>query len=127
MACRTKQKPVFTLDENVLTFSQFFEVQSNPVQLTQAMERTAGNVLHVEKLGQPVIRHRVDLKQIDYLEFSSLQSWYMDIADGAVNSFTLTDNWGYSYTVVWIDGTMNFRPDQHDLWSGSITLEEVVG
>jgi hypothetical protein len=126
MTCRTKSTPIFTLGGDVLAFTKYFEVQSYSAQLTQAMDRTAGNVLHVEKLGAPIERIPLNLKQLSYDEFLLLRNWYLNIADGAMNSFTLTDNYGVDHTVRWVDGSLNFPPDQWDMWSGGILLEVVA-
>jgi len=117
--------PVFTLDAEEITFSKGvnYPVRA-PREQVQAIDRTAAGTLEVESLGTLIKRLTVDFSNLTAADYAALLNWFDNVAQGAANAFTYTDQDGAGYLVRWVN-QFNFSETKAG-WSGFIDLE-VVG
>jgi hypothetical protein len=94
--------------------------------IVQAKDKSASGVTHVESF---VVRTNlanysfVDMSEADYL---ALLTWFLDIADGMINDFQLTDDLGRTATVRFTEPRLHFEATSYGLWAGSFQVEEIV-
>ncbi len=55
-------------------------------------------------------------------DFTALKAWFLTEAEGATNTFTATEPDGTTYTVRWVDETLQWQRDDRNRWSGTLTL-----
>lgn len=68
-----------------------------PIQFCQQRAVTGGNVAKVRSLGGTIYYLDLSLKNISSTAFDDLQDFMIDTANGAINSFDVTDHNGVQY------------------------------
>jgi hypothetical protein len=117
--------PTFTLDTDQLTLSKGvnYPIIATREQV-QAVDRTAAGTLQVESLGALIKRITIDLSNLTAGDYAALLNWFDNVAIGAANEFTYTDQEDNSYQTRWVN-QFNFEESKAG-YSGSIELE-IVG
>ena len=116
----------FTLGTNELVFDAGASYPySRPLGKVQAMDRSASGKIDVEKLGPSITTRTlffIDMSKNDFLGYSN---WYDIIADGAVNEFEFTDEYGVVGNVIITSPANTIRETTFELYAGTVTLEYV--
>ena len=114
--------PQFILGLNTLVLSKApaYPVRS-PRERIQAVDRTAAGGLQVESLGAGINRRVMNLINLPFSDFEALQNWFDNIANGAVNAFTLIDEDSNSFIVHWVN-TFDFEETKAG-YHGTIEFE----
>jgi hypothetical protein len=114
--------PVFTSGADVLAFSKGvnYPVRA-PREKVQAIDRTAAGALEVESLGTIIKRLSLDFSNLTAADYAGLLNWFDNVAGGAANSFTYTDQDGADHLVRWVN-QFDFAESKAG-YSGSIDLE----
>lgn len=112
-------------DATTVTLTGVRPASKKPLRKFQAHDRTAAGVLHVEDFGDEVRVFRVNVRENGTVK-TELETFFNTEADGAVNTFTYTDENGSSHTVRWID--LEFNPQQigYDFFDIWMTFEKVA-
>jgi hypothetical protein len=117
--------PLFTLGVNSLQFSKGVDYPIRaPREQIQAIDRTAAGSLEVEVLGLLIKRLSVTFSNLPPADFMALRNWFDDVAAGAANAFTYTDQEANAFSVRWVN-SFDFTEDKAG-YSGTIDLE-IVG
>lgn len=117
--------PQFISGANTLIFEKgiTYPVQ-RPVEMVQAIDRTAAGSLQVESFGIEIKRLFLNLRNCSNAFYLSLLDWFQNKSSGAANSFTYVDDLSVSHTVVWTNG-FNFVENEAG-YTGTIDLEIVA-
>lgn len=117
---------IFDLDANHMELASPAQYPQNQnTKLVQAKERTATGVTHVEDFSVRIGTYTynfVDMSQDDYV---LLMDWFVNISEGMVNSFYLTDDFGIERLVRFTTATLSFTNTSYIHWNGSFTVEVV--
>jgi hypothetical protein len=117
--------PLFSLGANSITFSKGVDYPIRaPREQIQAIDRTAAGSLEVEVLGVIIKRLTINFSNLSYTDFNALRNWFDNIAAGAANAFTYTDQDDVGQLVRWVN-QFDFIEDKAG-YSGAIDLE-IVG
>ncbi len=119
--------PKFVLDSNVLQFSRGMQYPvAKPMEKVQATDRTASGSLEVEDLGVNLSTRILIFKNLPLADYTALDNWFDNIANGAVNPFTYYDEDGASMTVVILTPKLDFQQTSYQKYSGELLLELVT-
>lgn len=98
---------------------------SAPREKIQVTDRTAGGTLQVEDLGIDIRTFPLALELLDQTTRDSLVTWYDEVADGAMNTFTYTDKDGNAFTVRMLTDPLDLPEVSPGRFSGQLLLEVV--
>ena len=116
----------FSLTPYELNFEHGSEYPtSNSSELVQAQDRTAGGTLRVETLGVTIRRQTIVFTQMPLIDYEALVDWYLNICKGAEEVFDYTNEYGDTFPVRLVSGSIVFTEEYLDIYSGSIVLEFV--
>jgi hypothetical protein len=93
--------------------------------LIQARDTSASGVPHIESFEVQTDKSTyvfVDMSQSDYV---AVLEWFVNTAEGMLNSFDLTDDLGVTTEVRFTSPEIRFKKNSYGLWSGSFTVESV--
>ena len=96
-----------------------------PQHKIQVVERTAGGSLQVESLGVTIHTRPLRARGLSSTFFTNLRTWHDTVANGAVNTFTYTDEDETAHTVRWLDDTLNMPEYFNARYSVEILLEVI--
>lgn len=97
---------------------------SNPAEIIQATERSAGGVLHVENFNvNPIKKRELVFDMMEKTDYILLYDWFINIAKGALNSFFFEDEDGNINECRIISNIMDFQETSYESYSGKMTLE----
>lgn len=114
--------PTFTLGANQLVFSKGVNYPIHaPWEQVQAIDRTAAGNLQVEQLGIIIKRLSITFSNLPTADRNALQNWFENVAAGAANVFTYTDQEDNAFSVRWTN-QFDFAEDKAG-FSGTIELE----
>ena len=97
----------------------------NSEELVQVRDRTAAGNLRVEGYGVTIKRRTLLFAHMPKVDYDSLLNWYYNVADGALNAFTITDEFGLQEEVRIVAGTLDFTERYTDTSSGSLLIEVI--
>lgn len=116
----------FELGANILEFEQGADYPaSRPVEKVQGQERMASGALDVEQLGPDISKRILDFGDMSETDYLGLRNWFINVANGAINSFTFTDEKGFAGIVRITTKIYDFPESYFDGHTGSMTLEYV--
>jgi hypothetical protein len=119
--------PRFVLGSDSLQFSKGLRFPlSKPIEMTQAIDRDAGGGLQVEDLGVTIKRRSLRFTQLPQADYDLLVNWYLNIARGALNSFSYFDEDGIEMEVRLLSTPFDFQEVSNGRFAGELLLE-VVG
>lgn len=98
---------------------------SRPVSKAQIIDRLASGVTDVESLGPDISERILEFSEMSKTDYDALRTWYLDIADGAINKFYFEDERGSVGEVIITSFTFALDETDYELFEGSITLEYV--
>jgi len=118
--------PRFDLGAYSLVFTNGIQLPSSePINKSQAIDRTAGGTLRREDLGVTWRRRELNFRGITKAKYIELETWFDIRADGAKNSFTYTDETGATMTVVIVSPTLDFKETRNGFLDGDLVLEVI--
>lgn len=116
----------FTLGINELVFDAGSNYPfTKPLEKVQALDRTASGKTEVERLGPSITTRTLffaDMSKDDYIGYSN---WFDIIADGAVNEFEFTDEYGTVGNVIITSPRNSLIETSYELYGGTVALEYV--
>ena len=99
---------------------------SQPIEIIQSTERSAGGVLHVENYNvDPVKRRELVFDMMSEADFIALKDWFIKIAKGALNPFFFEDEDGSVGECRITSNIMDFQESAYKRYSGKMTLEYI--
>lgn len=95
-------------------------------KINQVVDRSAGGKLHVETLGVKEKRRVIIFNLMSKNDYNGLLNWFLNVSNGAENSFSFTDEYGDTGTVKILDDEIDFNEVSFEAYSGQITLEYIL-
>ena len=116
----------FVLGTNELEFEDGADYPySRPLAKVQALDRSASGKIDVEVLGPSIVTRTLVFVDMSKDDFQGYSNWFDVIADGAVNSFEFTDEYGVVGNVIITSPANSLRETSFELYGGTVTLEYV--
>lgn len=107
-----------------LNFSQGASYPAErPFELTQVIDRTAAGTLQVEDLGVDIERRVLSWELMPKADYDALLDWFVNVAQGAKNVFSFTDEYGRVGDVRIISPIFDFRETSWERYRGELILE----
>lgn len=98
---------------------------ARPDIVRQVQGRAAGGQVHVEKLGPSYRKRAIVFNLMPPDDYNGMRTWFLGVADGGLNTFTFTDEYGDVGEVRMIDQELNLKETAYQLYSGVVNLEYV--
>ena len=98
---------------------------SRPLEKVQALDRAASGKTEVEVLGPSITTRTLIFVDMSKDDFQGYSNWFDIIADGAVNEFEFTDEYGAVGNVIITSPSNSIRETSFELYGGTVTLEYV--
>jgi len=94
-------------------------------KLIQAKDTSASGIVHVESFN--VIENKYTYVFVDASEsvYIGIMEWFINIAQGMLNVFTLTDDLGIVRTVRFLDSQLEGNNTAFQLWDITFSVEVV--
>ena len=119
-------KPKFVSGINELQFSRGMQYPvAKPIELMQAVDRTAAGTLEVENQGGSIRTRPLPFRNLPKDDYDNLVIWFTTICNGAENPFTYFDEQGQSMTVLMLTSPFDFKETSYQRYSGELLLELV--
>lgn len=96
------------------------------IELVQAMEESASGITHVEDFSvqkNTITYNFIDISDADY---QAILSWFINVAEGMMNPFSLTDDFGSTSVVRFTTPRISFPKNNFGLRDGSFTVKETT-
>ncbi len=95
----------------------------NEKQLVQAKDRSASGITHVESFEVETGKITYNFEDMSDSDYVSVMEWFINVANGMMNKFDLTDDLGVKREVRFTSTRIKFDQNSHLLWNGSFTVE----
>jgi len=89
----------------------------------QAVGRTAGGALYTYDKGVSAWGATLTFESLSDEEKSDLVSFFHDVANGVMNSFTYTDSTGHEFTARFASPDITLRKVAQNVWDVTVELE----
>ena len=115
---------IFQLDTTIMTLDHpaQYPLTSN-TKLIQTKDRSASGITHVEDFEVTTNEYKYNFVNMGDIDYSKLLDWFLNITNGMMLEFLLTDDLGTQRLVRFLEPTLNFTKDSFQLWSGSFSVE----
>ena len=115
---------IFELDANRLELEAPAEYPlNNETQLIQAKDTSASGIAHVESFEVETGKITYNFKDMSDNDYLSVMGWFVNVADGMMNKFFLTDDLNVTREVRFTTARIKFDKNSFGLWAGSFTVE----
>lgn len=91
--------------------------------IIQVIDRTAGGTLKVEGYGVRVEQKTLVFSLLPAADYHALVDWFYNIAEGAMNKFEMTDEYGVVKIVRIVSPELVFKEVFLNTYSGSVQIE----
>ena len=95
-------------------------------ELVQVKDKTASGVVHVEDFSVVTNELKVSFKDLPEADYLALLDWHVNIAQGMLYPFDMTDDLGDTYHVRFLSSEISGNLTAFELWDVSFIVEEVV-
>jgi hypothetical protein len=119
---------IFTLGtEHTFTFRDPAQYPlGNNTELIQAKERSSSGITHIESFEVQINSFTYNFTNMPQVDYNGLIEWFVNVADGMLNTFELTDDYSITRTVRFLKPTLDFTQNSVGLWDGSFSVEEIL-
>lgn len=100
--------------------------KTEPYELQQIRERSAGGTLHVETFAGPLRNRVLSFSAMSEVDYQGLLDWYVNKVNGMAEEFTFEDEFNKAFKVRFTDRTINFKQIRFNRWQGNINLEIIA-
>lgn len=94
-----------------------------PARKRQAIGRTAGGTVYAYDKGVDTYEVTVNLQSLTNTEKTNLESFFDTTVNGAVNTWTYTDENGNDYTARFLEPQLSFEKIAGGIWDIDLRLE----
>jgi len=89
----------------------------------QLLDHTQGGTVVVQDLGVETYEVQLTFEMLTQTQKDALQSFFHTVADGALNTWTYTDELGNSYTARFLSPVLAFEQAAKDMYDVTLRLE----
>ncbi len=115
--------------ESGSTYFQFEDPAQYPhsptTTLSQAKDGSSSGVQHVESFLIQTDTWTYSFEDMSDNDYNGLLDWFVNVADGMMNEFTLINDLGVTTVVRFTVDELKFRSNYLGLWEGSFPVEQV--
>ncbi len=112
------------------TYFQFEDPAQYPyspaTKLIQAKDNSSSGIPHVESFLVQTDKWTYNFEDMSDYDYNGLLDWFVNIADGMMNEFTVINDLGVTAVVRFTTDEINFISNDFGLWSGSFQVERVA-
>jgi len=118
---------IFTYGATVVTLDSPAQYPLvNSTMLVQAKDKSASGVTHVESFNVRTNLFNYSFVDISDTDYIKIIEFFLNVVDGMLLEFLLTDDLSVTRTVRFTEPTLNFTKNSYGLWSGNFQVEEIL-
>lgn len=95
-------------------------------ELIQAKELSASGVTHIESFKVQLNTFTFSFNDMSNLDYIALHEFFVNVAQGMLYEFSLTDDLGVTRLVRFTQPKLAFVTASLGLWQGAFVVEEVI-
>lgn len=115
---------IFNKDTVTVTLEQPAQYPYAPdTMLAQAKDKSASGVTHVENFELQTDTFTYTFKDMSDNDYQGLMGFFINEAQGQLNTFNLTDDYGATREVRFMESRLRFTSTFLGLWQGKFSVE----
>ncbi len=92
-------------------------------EIIQVKEKSASGIIYREDFSVRTDTVTYTFKDMQTLDYQNLLNFFLDIVNGTMETFMLTDDSGFVMYCNFTSPKLNFTKSSYELWNGTFTVE----